>query len=172
MPQFGKPSRRDALVAAGLAAAALGVPARFALGQDQPRLNKDARMPLLRFDLYEGRTDAELKALLDAVHRAMLAAFKVPERDRYQIVNEHKAPRMIMEDTGLDIPRTKNFVFIQVTTRPRTREMKEQFYRLTVEELEKSCGIAPSDVMINLVTCSDEDWSFGNGRAQFLTGEL
>lgn len=172
MPQFGKPSRRDALVAAGLAAAALGVPARFALGQDQPRLNKDARMPLLRFDLYEGRTDAELKALLDAVHRAMLAAFKVPERDRYQIVNEHKAPRMIMEDTGLDIPRTKNFVFIQVTTRPRTREMKEQFYRLTVEELEKSCGIAPSDVMINLVTCSDEDWSFGYGRAQFLTGEL
>ena len=128
--------------------------------------------PLLRFDLYEGRTDAELKTLLDAVHRAMLAAFKVPERDRYQIVNEHPPTRMIMEDTGLGIPRTKNFVFIQVTTRPRAREMKELFYRLTVEELERSCGIAPSDVMINLVTCTVEDWSFGLGRAQFLTHEL
>lgn len=136
------------------------------------QLHEGARMPLLRFDLYEGRTDAELKALLDAVHRAMLAAFKVPERDRYQIVHEHKHARMIMEDTGLNIPRTNKFVFIQVTSRPRTREMKELFYRLTVEELEKSCGIAPSDIMINLVTCTDEDWSFGFGRAQFLTGEL
>jgi hypothetical protein len=50
--------------------------------------------------------------------------------------------------------------------------MKETFYRLAVEELERSCGIAPSDVMINMVTCTDEDWSFGMGRAQFLTGEL
>jgi hypothetical protein len=41
-----------------------------------------------------------------------------------------------------------------------------------VQELEKSCGIAPSDVMMNMVTCTDEDWSFGLGRAQFLTGEL
>lgn len=129
-------------------------------------------MPLLRFDLYEGRTDEELKRLLDAVHRAMLAAFKVPERDRYQIVHEHKLARMIMEDTGLGIPRSHDFVFIQVTTRPRSREMKEAFYKLTVEELEKSCGIAACDVMINLVECGDEDWSFGLGRAQFLTGEL
>jgi phenylpyruvate tautomerase PptA (4-oxalocrotonate tautomerase family) len=129
-------------------------------------------MPLLRIDVYEGRSDEQLKALLDALHRAMLAAFKVPERDRYQIVHEHSPSRMIMEDTGLDIARTASFVFVQVTTRPRSREMKETFYRLAVEELEKSCGIAPSDVMINMVTCTDEDWSFGLGRAQFLTGEL
>ena len=126
-------------------------------------------MPLLRIDLYEGRSDGELKLLLDALHRAMLAAFKVPDRDRYQIVHEHAATRMIMEDTGLDIPRTRGFVFIQVTTRPRTREQKELFYRLTVAELERSCSIAPSDVMINCVASSDEDWSFGYGRAQFLT---
>lgn len=129
-------------------------------------------MPLLRFDLYEGRTDSELQTLLDAVHRAMLAAFKVPPRDRYQVVHEHAPSRMLMEDTGLDIPRTKNFVMIQVTTRPRTREQKELFYRLVVEALEKDCAIAPSDVMINCVTCTDEDWSFGYGRAQFLTGDL
>ena len=129
-------------------------------------------MPLLRIDVFEGRTDNELNALLDAVHRAMLAAFKVPERDRYQIVTEHKPVQMVIEDTGLDIPRTSKFVFIQVTSRPRTREMKELFYRLTVDELQNSCGIAPTDVMINIVTCTDDDWSFGLGRAQFLTGEL
>jgi hypothetical protein len=129
-------------------------------------------MPLLRIDLYKGRTDAERKDLLDALHRAMLAAFQVPERDRYQIVHEHSPATMIMEDTGLDIPRTEKFVSVHVTTRPRTRAQKELFYRLAVEELEKSCGIAPSDVMISMVTCTDEDWSFGLGRAQFLTGEL
>ncbi len=102
----------------------------------------------------------------------MLAAFKVPERDRYQIVHEHKPSRMLMQDTGLGIPRTNNFVFIQVTTRPRSKEMKELFYRLAVEELQKTCDIAPTDVMINLVTCTDGDWSFGLGRAQFLSGEL
>jgi phenylpyruvate tautomerase PptA (4-oxalocrotonate tautomerase family) len=129
-------------------------------------------MPLLRIDLYKGRTAAEKKDLLDAIHRAMLAAFKVPERDRYQIVHEHDPASMIMEDTGLDIPRTNKFLCIQVTTRPRTKEQKENFYKLVVQELEKTCGIAPSDVMMNMVTCTDEDWSFGLGRAQFLTGEL
>lgn len=129
-------------------------------------------MPLLRFDLIEGRSKSELKALLDAAHRAMLAAFDVPERDRYQIVHEHKRSRLIIEDTGLAIPRTDNVVVLQVTTRPRGRAAKERFYRLLVEELERSCGIAPSDVMVSMVENSDEDWSFGHGRAQFLTGEL
>lgn len=129
-------------------------------------------MPLLRFDLIEGRSKSELKALLDAAHRAMLAAFDVPERDRYQIVHEHKRSRIIVEDTGLDIPRTDDVVVLQVTTRPRGRAAKERFYRLLVEELERSCGIAPSDVMVSMVENTDEDWSFGLGRAQFLTGEL
>ncbi|WP_175282630.1 tautomerase family protein, partial [Gluconobacter morbifer] len=43
-------------------------------------------MPLLRFDLIEGRTDAQIATLLDAAHDAMLEAFKVPVRDRYQLV--------------------------------------------------------------------------------------
>jgi len=129
-------------------------------------------MPLLRFDLIEGRTDDEMKALLDAAHRAMLAAFKVPERDRYQIVHEHAPSRMIVEDTGLGIPRTDKVVFLQMTSRPRQRKQKEAFYRLLCEELETSCGIAPSDVVVSIVENTDEDWSFGLGRGQFLTGEL
>lgn len=129
-------------------------------------------MPLMKIDLIEGRTDEELKTLLDAVHRAMVIAFKVPERDRYQIVNEHAKSRMIIEDTGLNIPRTDDVVVIQAISRPRSREMKEMFYKLLVEELEKKCGIAPNDVMVSIVTNTDEDWSFGYGRGQFLTGEL
>ncbi|WP_439543466.1 tautomerase family protein [Hyphomicrobium sp.] len=129
-------------------------------------------MPLIRVDLYEGRSDEELTKLLDTMHAVMVEAFEVPVRDRYQIVTEHRPSRMIMEDTGLNIPRTKSFVMIQVTTRPRTREMKEKFYRRMAEELEKVCGVKASDVMMNFVTCTDDDWSFGYGRAQFLTKEL
>jgi hypothetical protein len=129
-------------------------------------------MPLLRFDLIEGRSDAELKTLLDAAHGAMLEAFGVPVRDRYQIVHEHKASRMIVEDTGLGIPRTDKIVMLQVTTRPRGQAKKQLFYKLLCEALEAQCGIASSDVMVSCVDNADEDWSFGLGRAQFLTGEL
>ncbi|MCB1520602.1 MAG: tautomerase family protein [Hyphomicrobiaceae bacterium] len=129
-------------------------------------------MPLMRIHVIEGRTDAEINSIGEAVHRAMLKAFSVPERDRYQIITEHKPGRLVMEDTGLDIPRTGNRMLIEVVTRPRPREQKEAFYRLVVEELENLCGIAATDVMISVVENGDEDWSFGLGRAQFLTGEL
>jgi len=129
-------------------------------------------MPLMCMDIIEGRSPDEIKALTDAVHRAMLAAFKVPERDRYQIVQEHKATHFIAQDTGLDIPRTEKFVLIRVTTRPRTAEQKQAFYRLVCEELKAACNIESSDVMISMVSNTDEDWSFGLGRAQFLTKEL
>lgn len=129
-------------------------------------------MPLLRFDLIEGRSDQELKTLLDAAHRAMLQAFKVPEGDRYQIVHQHPGNEMIVEDTGLEIRRSRDIVFLQVTTRPRPREQKEEFYRHLVAELKTSCDIEPTDVVVSMITNSDDDWSFGHGRAQFLTGEL
>ena len=129
-------------------------------------------MPLLYFNVLEGRTDAELQTMLDAAHRAMLAAFKVPERDRYQIVNEYKPSSMIIEDTGLGIPRTDKVVVVQVVSRPRNKKAKQKFYKLLAEELQTSCGIAPTDVMVSIVENSDEDWSFGLGRAQFLEGDL
>ena len=79
---------------------------------------------------------------------------------------------MVVEDTGLDIPRTAEVVMLQVTSRPRSEAMKVAFYRLLCEKLEADCGIAPSDVMVNFIINADADWSFGRGRAQFLTGEL
>ncbi len=129
-------------------------------------------MPLIRIDLIEGRSEAELATLLHAAHRAVLAAFNVPIRDRYQIVQEHPASHMIVEDTGLGIPRSDKLVVVQVTSRKRKKKQKEAFYRLLCEGLKRECGIPPSDVVVTIVENSDEDWSFGHGRAQFLTGEL
>src|SRR5919204_3465890 len=129
-------------------------------------------MPFLRFDVLAGRSDQELAALLDATHRVVVRTFRVPERDRYQIVHEHKPTRMRIEDTGLAIPRSEKVVLLQVTTRPRTTGEKTAFYRELSAELARTCGIAPTDVVVNFVENTDEDWSFGRGQAQFLTGEL
>jgi phenylpyruvate tautomerase PptA (4-oxalocrotonate tautomerase family) len=129
-------------------------------------------MPLIRVDIIEGRSPEDIKALLDATHRTLVSVFKIPQRDRYQIVHEHPPSHFVVEDTGLGITRTRKCVVIQVTTRPRGGEAKESFYNLLCRELELTCGIPPSDVVVSMVTNFDEDWSFGNGRAQFLTGEL
>ena len=129
-------------------------------------------MPLLRIDVIQGRSEAELKELLDAIHGATLAAFKVPERDRYQIVHEHPLAEMRIEDTGLDMSRTERIVMVQVTTRPRSRLEKQTFYELLCQELLRRCGVKASDVVVSITQNADEDWSFGFGRAQFITGEL
>lgn len=47
-------------------------------------------MPLLHFHILEGRTPEQIRGILDSAHEAMLEAFQVPCRDRYQIVTEHK----------------------------------------------------------------------------------
>src|ERR1700757_5134278 len=101
-------------------------------------------MPLININVIAGRSDDEIQRLLDAAHRAMVATFNVPERDRYQIVRELPQSRFIAQDTGLGIPRTEKFVLFEITTRPRTREQKEAFYARLCDELQQNCGILPS----------------------------
>jgi hypothetical protein len=129
-------------------------------------------MPMLKFDIVEGRTDEQIRIMLDAAHRAVLTAFNVPERDRYQIVHEHRASRMVIKDTGLGIARTNDIVVVSVVSRERSSQAKQFFYRELCRELEASCGIKPSDVVVSISINEDVDWSFGNGVAQFITGEL
>lgn len=129
-------------------------------------------MPLIRIDAVAGRTPEQVKQLLDAAHRAMLSALQVPVRDRYQIYEEHAPGHFIVEDTGLNIARTDKVVVVTVVSRPRSREAKQKFYAELCRELKDACGIEAGDVMVSIVTNTDEDWSFGNGRAQFLTGEM
>ncbi|TDL92581.1 tautomerase family protein [Vibrio vulnificus] len=129
-------------------------------------------MPLIRFDLIEGRDKKSLRNLLDAAHRAVVKAFDVPEKDRYQIVHQHPAHELIIEDTGLGFERSKNLVVISVTSKQRSEDQKQNFYKVLVQELGENCGIEPNDIMVSIVTNGDADWSFGLGEAQFLNGKL
>ncbi|GEK28264.1 tautomerase family protein [Furfurilactobacillus siliginis] len=126
-------------------------------------------MPLVKFDVIEGRSKSELRALLDAEHKILVQDFGVPLRDRYQIVTQHTADEMIIEDTGFGIERTDQFVMIQVTMRAgRTEEQKRTFYQDLVAELEATTKIQKNDVMVVISENGSPDWSFGNGAAQFL----
>ncbi|MCY8151862.1 tautomerase family protein [Bacillus paralicheniformis] len=129
-------------------------------------------MPLLRFDLIEGRDEQALQKLLDTAHDAMVEAFSVPEKDRYQIVHQHPANELIIQDTGLGLNRSKDLVVISITSKTRTESQKEKLYALLAEKLEAECGISPEDVMVSITENGDADWSFGLGEAQFLTGKL
>ncbi|SPM26798.1 tautomerase family protein [Mycobacterium terramassiliense] len=129
-------------------------------------------MPLLYIDLIEGRTPAQVRALLDAVHEAVVEAFGVPPRDRYQVVRTHPAHEIVAWDTGLGITRSAQQVIVHMVSRRRTRALKEKFYELLALSLSERCGIDPADLIVSITENGDEDWSFGHGRAQFLTGEL
>ena len=129
-------------------------------------------MPLIRIDVTEGRSDAEIKTLMDTVQDCVLEAFKVPVRDRYQIVTEHKPGRMILLDTGLGFERTDQAIVIQVFTSPRTTVSKTKFYQLLADKLETNCGLNPKELLVSVMTNTDVDWSFGFGKTQYLTGEL
>lgn len=129
-------------------------------------------MPLLTFHVIAGRSQGELTALLDATHDVVVEVFEVPERDRYQLVQEYQPGRFVLQDTGLGIERTDRVVLLQIASRPRGEEAKQSFYRVLAERLQERCGIASSDLIVTIAENTDADWSFGLGRAQFLTGEL
>jgi malonate semialdehyde decarboxylase len=129
-------------------------------------------MPLLKFDIIQGRTDEQLRTLLDGAHQAMIEAFEVPASDRYQSVSQHRPGELVLHDTGLGYTRSSNVVLLTVISRPRSQAQKIAFYRLLAEKLQVDCDLSPDDLIVSLVENTDADWSFGCGRAQFLTGEL
>lgn len=129
-------------------------------------------MPLIRFDMIEGRTPEELRLLLDVTHRVALTTLNLPEGDRYQIVNQHPRDQLRIEDTGLGFTRTDRQLVIHLTTRPRPAEAKLHFYRSLAAALERECGLRPEDLVVTMVVNGNEDWSFGRGEAQFITGPL
>ncbi|WP_265457050.1 tautomerase family protein [Enterococcus sp. HY326] len=130
-------------------------------------------MPLLKIDLIKGKSPKDIKKILDSLNEAVLTAFEVPQGDRYQIVTQHEPYEMILEDTGLGFQRNAaEQIAITIISRPRTKESKELFYQLVAEKLYQNLQIDSKNILISIIENNDSDWSFGFGRAQFLTGEL
>lgn len=129
-------------------------------------------MPLVRIDVIEGRSDAEIRQLADVVQNVMEEHFAAPKGDPYQIIHEHKPGRVIALDTGLGFERSDRVAIVQVTQQARSTAQKQAMYRALADRLDAVCGLAPTDLVVSVVENTRADWSFGYGRAQFLEGDL
>ena len=125
-------------------------------------------MPLVRIDLRRGKPAAYKKAISDGVYQALREIFTVPENDRFMVVTDRDEADFIYEPSYLGIEHGSEFVMLQITvTNTRTVEQKQALYARIVDLLGKDPGIRPADVMINLIDVGKENWSFGNGIAQY-----
>ena len=125
-------------------------------------------MPLVRISLREGKPETYRRALADGIHRAMVDAINVPPLDRFQVITEHPAESLIYDPAYLGIVRSHDVVFVQITLNAgRSTEQKRALYARMAELLQASPGLRPQDLLISLVEVSRENWSFGNGQAQY-----
>ena len=125
-------------------------------------------MPLVRISLREGKSDHYLAALADGIHQAMVEAIDAPPQDRFQVITEHAANSLIYDSSYLGIERSDDIVIVQITlSAGRKPGQKRKLYQRMAEILGKNPGLRPQDLMINLVETAWENWSFGNGEAQY-----
>ena len=125
-------------------------------------------MPLVRISMIEGKPESYRQKVGDAVHRAMVETINVPALDRFQIITSHAKADFIYDAEYLNISRTDELIIIQITLNlGRSTEMKKAFYKRVADLLVQEVKIRPEDVLICLVEVAKENWSFGNGVAQY-----
>ena len=125
-------------------------------------------MPLVRVSLKNGRSEQAKKIILDQIYLAMRETFDVPENDRFMILTEHDGADFSFDRSYLDIARSDQLVIIQLTvSNTRTVEKKKALFAGITRRLSEEAGMRPEDVFINLVETEKENWSFGNGIAQY-----
>jgi 4-oxalocrotonate tautomerase len=128
-------------------------------------------MPLVRIAFRAGKSTQYRQAVADEVHRALVEVASVPELDRFQVLTEHAPADLIYDATYLGVNRTDDIVMIQITLNQRAQAVKVAIYQTIAAKLAKNPGMRPGDVLISLVPVAPEDWSFGDGKAQYVKAD-
>ena len=127
-------------------------------------------VPLVRIDLRKGTSPEYRNAIATGVHQALVDALEIPADDRFQVVQEHDTSDFLYDPTYLGVQRSDKTLFVQIVLSVgRKPPQKRTLYRRIVENLSAAPGVRPEDVLIVLVETSWENWSFGNGQAQYTT---
>ncbi len=125
-------------------------------------------MPLVRIELPQGLTPLEKQALSDSIHRAMVETINVPEQDRFQIIREHEPEDLVIAEEYLGIKHHGPTAIVQIfLNEGRSTALKQALYQRIAESFPQHTPIRIADVIINLVEVKKENWSFGNGLAQY-----
>jgi 4-oxalocrotonate tautomerase len=128
-------------------------------------------MPLVRINHPAGKPAAFRTAISRGVYRAMLDSFNVPVDDDFQVLSESgPGTEMVRPEQYLGIKYSDDLTFIQITCNDtRTVDQKKAFYAAIADNLTRDPGLRREDILISLVEVKKENWSFGNGIAQYAT---
>ena len=125
-------------------------------------------MPLVRIDLLEGKTAEYGVEIGQIVARALSEVLNVPKDDLFQVITAHPNTGLQFDRDYLGIHRSDECIFLQITLNSgRTVEMKQRFYKAVADGLHEGLKLRREDILINLVEVPKENWSFGNGEAQY-----
>lgn len=125
-------------------------------------------MPLVRISLMKQEKKEFGRKIGQIVHQEMVQTINVPENDCFQIVTEHDNNSLIYDTNYLGIHRSDGIVFIQITLNEgRNVDLKKSLYKNIADRLHHELDIRREDVLISLVEVKKENWSFGNGIAQY-----
>ncbi|HVX30843.1 MAG TPA: tautomerase family protein, partial [Nitrolancea sp.] len=115
-----------------------------------------------------GKSAEYRRTVGDVVYEAMVETLKAPKDDRFQVIAEHPAENFVVDPGYLGIERSSDCVIIQLTLNEgRTLDQKRAFYKAVADGLNRRLGLRLEDVFISLVEVRKENWSFGNGEAQY-----
>ena len=124
-------------------------------------------MPLVRIDHPSGKPAAYRDALSEGVYEAMRSTFAVPEDDRFVILSEHPNTEIVHPDSYLGVAYSNELVVIQITCNDTRSQQKKLLYAAIADRLCNKPGLRREDIFISLVEVKKENWSFGNGVAQY-----
>jgi phenylpyruvate tautomerase PptA (4-oxalocrotonate tautomerase family) len=119
-------------------------------------------MPHVLIETRREASAAEETALIDAVHAALLRAFRIPENDRHLRLLAHE-PHRFAVPPGLAQPER----FTQITIDAfagRSVDAKRALYREIVDSLEP-LGIPRDHVSILVRDAPRENWGIRGGQA-------
>jgi 4-oxalocrotonate tautomerase len=124
-------------------------------------------MPLVRIDIPAETSPDVASHVADIVHQAMVSVLNIPITDRFQTITLRNRNALICTDEFLGIKHSDQIVLIQITLAPRTVDLKKALFMEMASRIGQQTAFLASDVIINLVETPRENWSFGNGIAQF-----
>jgi phenylpyruvate tautomerase PptA (4-oxalocrotonate tautomerase family) len=129
-------------------------------------------MPLVRIDMLEGKSQDYQAKIGEVVYQAMLDTLNVPKNDNFRVITQHSSEGLVFDRKYLGVHRTEDCIFLQITLNSgRTVEMKQSFYKAVADGLHQAIGLREEDVLISLVEVLKENWSFGNGEAQYASSK-
>ena len=124
------------------------------------RWQTGALMPVVMIETRVGVSSEAKRQMFDAVHQALMAAFKIPDSDRTQRFVEYEA-----EDFEIPPGRGPRFTVVSIDAfAGRSTDAKRALYQEIVTRFE-AIGTPKTDVLIMLNEIPMQNWGLRGGIA-------